>query len=47
VQLELTWRCYMDEAPPYAYRPERAAQVQPHLRHMLEAALGFARRAAA
>lgn len=47
VQLELTWRCYMDEAPPYAYRPERAAQVQPHLRRMLEAALAFARGAAA
>ena len=43
VQLELTWRCYMDEAPPYAYLPECAAQVQPHLRRMLEATLGFAR----
>ena len=46
VQLELTWRTYMDQAPPYTYLPERATQVQPHLRRMLETALGFARGAA-
>ena len=46
VQLELTWRCYMDEVAPYTYLQGRAAQVQPHLRRMLETALGFARGAA-
>lgn len=39
LQLEMTWRCYMDEDPPHAYRPERAAQVQPRLLAMLEAVL--------
>jgi N-formylglutamate deformylase len=35
VQLEMTWDCYMDETPPYAYRPDKAAQVQPLLRELL------------
>lgn len=47
VQLEMTQCCYMQEALPFAYLPERAEQVQPHVRHMLEAALGFARCSAA
>lgn len=42
VQLEMTQCCYMQEAPPFTYLPERAAQVQPHLRRMLEAVLAFA-----
>lgn len=47
VQLEMTQCCYMQEALPFAYLPERAEQVQPHVRQMLEAALGFARCSAA
>ncbi len=39
VQLEMTWRCYMDEGPPYDYLPAAAAQVQPLLRCLLEAVL--------
>jgi N-formylglutamate deformylase len=35
VQLEMTWDCYMDETPPCAYRPDKAAQVQPLLRELL------------
>jgi N-formylglutamate deformylase len=35
VQLEMTWDCYMDETPPFAYRPDKAAQVQPLLRELL------------
>ena len=35
VQLEMVWDCYMDETPPYAYRPDKAAQVQPLLRELL------------
>jgi N-formylglutamate deformylase len=37
VQLELTWRCYMDEAPPFTYLPDRAAGLKAVLRPMLEA----------
>lgn len=44
VQLEMTQCSYMQEAPPFAYLPERAEQVRPHLRRLLEAALEFARR---
>ena len=39
VQLEMTQKSYMREAPPYEYLEERAAQVQPVLRSMVEAAL--------
>jgi N-formylglutamate deformylase len=35
VQLEMIWDCYMDEDAPWAYREERAAQVQPLLRSLL------------
>ena len=35
VQLEMIWDCYMDETPPWAYRPDKAAQVQPLLRELL------------
>jgi len=35
IQLEMCWRCYMHEQPPYAYARERAAQVQPVLRDLL------------
>jgi len=39
VQLEMTQKSYMREAPPYDYLEERAKEVQPVLRSMLEAAL--------
>ena len=42
VQLEQTQSSYMQEQMPFAYLPEVAAQVQPHLRAMLAAALAFA-----
>ena len=42
VQLEMCWRCYMDEAPPYAWSETRAAQVQPLLLQLVQAMLRFA-----
>ncbi len=42
IQLEMTQCSYMQEALPFDYLPEVAAGVQPHLRRMLEAVLGFA-----
>jgi len=42
VQLEMCWRCIMDEAPPFTYDATRAAEVQPLLRQLLEAMLAFA-----
>lgn len=46
VQLEMTQCSYMQEALPFDYLPERATQVQPHLRRMLDAVLAFAQHAA-
>jgi N-formylglutamate deformylase len=43
VQLEMTQKSYMREAPPYDYLPATAAQVQPVLRAMVEAALQASR----
>jgi len=39
VQLELAQCTYMDEAPPFTYRPERAARIQPVLRRVVETLL--------
>jgi len=39
VQLEMCQNLYMQEAPPFAYDASLAAQVQPTLRAMLQAAL--------
>jgi N-formylglutamate deformylase len=39
VQLEMCWRAYMDEAPPYRWDDHRAAAVTPLLRNMIEAML--------
>jgi len=39
LQLEMCQCTYMDETAPYAYRPDLAAQVQPLLERMLDAAL--------
>ena len=47
VQLEMTWRCYMDEVPPFAWHDGRAAAVQPLLQQLVQAMLGFAEGAAA
>jgi N-formylglutamate deformylase len=42
VQLELAQIAYMDEDPPFAYRPEKAARLQPVLKALLEALLDWA-----
>lgn len=44
IQLEMCQCLYMDEAPPFAYRPEAAAEVQPLLEHMMRSALAWVRR---
>lgn len=36
LQLELTWRHYMDEEPPFTYLPARAGRLKPLLRALLE-----------
>ncbi|MGH6719703.1 MAG: N-formylglutamate deformylase [Alphaproteobacteria bacterium] len=41
VQLELAQLTYMDEDPPFTYRPERAVRVQRPIKAMLEAALDW------
>lgn len=43
VQLEMCQCVYMEEAAPFAYRPDRAAEVQPLLRALLGAALDWVR----
>ena len=45
LQLEQCQSTYMDEAAPFGYRPDLAAEVQPLLRRMLEAVLGARARA--
>ena len=37
VQLEMCWRAYMDEAPPYRWHDERATEVTPLLRRLVQA----------
>jgi N-formylglutamate deformylase len=37
LQLEMSWRTYMDEAPPWPWVPSRAAAAQRLLRAMVEA----------
>lgn len=37
IQLEMCWRCYMAEEPPYAIDPTRAAAVLPVLRALVQA----------
>jgi N-formylglutamate deformylase len=36
VQLEMCWRAYMEEAPPYRWHDERAAEVTPLLRELVQ-----------
>jgi N-formylglutamate deformylase len=43
VQLEMTFRCYMAESPPFAWNDARASAVQPLLERLLDASLGWAR----
>ncbi|HLI14039.1 MAG TPA: N-formylglutamate deformylase [Alphaproteobacteria bacterium] len=42
VQLELAQLTYMDEAPPFRYRPEPAERVRAVLKRLLEALLAWA-----
>jgi N-formylglutamate deformylase len=37
IQLELSQRTYMEEAPPFNYLPDLASLVKPYLRQLLEA----------
>jgi N-formylglutamate deformylase len=41
VQLEMCWRAYMDEGPPPRWDDARAAAVQPLLRQLLAALIGW------
>ena len=44
IQLEMCQCLYMDEAAPFAFRPDLAAQVQPLRQNMMEAAVAWVRR---
>lgn len=39
VQLEMCWRCYMNEAPPFVIDPARVAVLQPVLEGLMQALL--------
>lgn len=41
IQLELAQRTYMNEAPPFAYRPDLAEQVQPILKRFVQALIDW------
>jgi N-formylglutamate deformylase len=41
VQLEMCWRAYMDETPPYVWNGGRAAEVTPLLRTLVRAMLDW------
>jgi N-formylglutamate deformylase len=41
VQLEMCWSTYMDEAPPWAWHPARAAGVTPLLQRLARAMIGW------
>jgi N-formylglutamate deformylase len=41
VQLEMCWRAYMDEAPPYRWHEARAAEVTPLLRRLVQVLLDW------
>ena len=41
VQLEMAWRAYMDEAPPYSWHDAKAAAVTPLLREMVQVMIGW------
>jgi N-formylglutamate deformylase len=41
VQLEMAWRCYMHEAPPFQIDPQRQAELTPVLQDLLRALLAW------
>ena len=41
VQLEMCWRAYMDEAPPYRWHDNRAAEVTPLLRELVQTMMAW------
>ncbi len=41
VQLEMCWRCYMAESPPFEFNPARAAAARPLLRQLVATMLAF------
>ncbi|MEO7152402.1 MAG: N-formylglutamate amidohydrolase, partial [Burkholderiaceae bacterium] len=41
VQLEMCWRCYMAESPPYELDPARVAGIEPVLRRLIGTLLDF------
>ncbi len=41
VQLEMCWRCYMAETPPFRLDPSRVARIEPVLRALLQSMLDF------
>ena len=41
IQLEMCWRTYMTEAPPFSLDPERVARLQPLLQALLQATLDW------
>ena len=41
VQLEMCWRAYMEETPPYRWHEARAAEVTPLLRRLVQAMLAW------
>jgi N-formylglutamate deformylase len=41
VQLEMCWRAYMEETPPYRWHDERAAQVTPLLRALVQTMISW------
>jgi N-formylglutamate amidohydrolase len=45
VQLELTQLTYMDEDPPFGFRDDLAAGIQPVLRAIVQSMIGWAGRA--
>lgn len=45
IQMELTWKNYMDEAFPYTYAPDRAENLQRVLRPVLQSLLDWGRAA--
>ena len=42
VQLEMCWRCYMHEEPPFQLDPERSARITPVLKSLVQAMLDWA-----
>ena len=41
VQLEMCWRAYMDESPPYRWHVARAAEVTPVLRQLVQSMIDW------